>query len=126
MNDFDWMADHRLLVDFWEPDSWWFTIDFGRFIRSKSRWTLEGVGGTLLSATQSPPRVVLERARALLRGAHIAHAGIRPGSADLVVRLHPNLRLEFSGSGAPGQHWEVRGPRSHFVVAHSDARIYGM
>jgi hypothetical protein len=126
MDDFDWMADHALLVDFWEPDSWWFTVDFGRFIRASSRWTLEGAGGTLLSATQAPPRTVLARVRQILRGTHIAHAGIRQGTADLVLRLHPNMRLEFSGSGAPGQHWEVRGPHSHFVVAHSDARIYGM
>jgi len=125
MHDFDWMTDHRLLVDFWEPDSWWFTVDFGRFIRSGPRWSLEGPSGTLVSSTQGPPRAALGRARHLLRGAHILHAGIRPGSADLVLQLHPNMRLEFHGSGAPGQHWEVRGPQSRFVVAHSDARLYG-
>ena len=117
MNDFDWMTGRRLLVDFWEPDAWWFTVDFGRFIRSGPRWSLEGPSGTLVSSTQGTPRAALGRVRHFLNGAHIVHAGIRPGTGDLVLQLYPNMRLEF-----PAPH-VIRGQAPNSAVGVSSGFV---
>lgn len=122
--DFSWMVGRSVIVSLSEPAMWVFELGDSCAIGIECPWRVIEGGRICVSSEDHGQRYGLEAdvdggalATSLLEGLAITSVEVRDGTADLVLHLGADHRVEVLPFSSGYESWSVTGPVGTRVVA---------
>lgn len=129
--DFSWMVGHQITrVKFSEPTLWHFSFEEMGGISAESPWRIIEHGRIVLSSDDHrqqfglpAPIDAVERASSMLAGSEVIEVNVMEGTADLIVSLTRDMRLEIIPFSSGYEGWQVTCPTGEQIIAQGGGQL---
>ena len=129
--DFSWMVGLIIIrVSFNEPSLWLFSMGANSGISAECPWRILKNGSIVVSHEDhaqkyglSAPVDAITYASSVLASQEIKEVKVRDGTADLLISLAGNIRLEVIPFSSGYESWQVACPSGWQVIAQGGGQL---